>query len=624
MPEPCRVHPVAPAQQRSRLAATVFAAVALSMLAVLVGRTASPAPPASLLGETQNPATAPSDSESSDLPATAYLGGALDAAQLPPQCPPGRGARCEGLASKCAQCIDGSGSCFPRSKGFGDIRLTKTDGAGSFQDYYFLNIEGPLGHELVVVLRSTDGYRREWNQRGSLWTGRIHQPCANGRESDAVDLVQVTDGMTGEMALFRFPCEGATRCGAAANPERTAGHASHVPPTPPPSAAGAPAEEAGHMKLHMIPTARYPDALCNDGTPAGFYIRPSSVPPAVDARASARWLVFLHGGFWCWDEQSCKHRTTMYPGLLSSATWTPTRTYDGIFSRHAHLSPFASANAVSVPYCSSDAWVGDVGGGTLDSSGRNASVLGWHFRGQAIVRAVVGELRRVYGLGRSEAAAEEVFLAGCSAGARGAMSLLDSIPDLVPGSRVYGIFDSGLSLGLEPLVDTLTPLVEQIKTVVKRHNAVGALGTACRAVYSSEQWKCLVGEFRAPLLQRAHLISQSQYDSFQLSWDLGGAQPPLTGDAARYAGTFRDWMRTALAAAAQGGAAVYSSACYQHCLSLAPSFWEDTFVTSGGEVVSFSAAISRWMRRLDSRGGGKEGAEQVDMADCRGFDCSCS
>ena len=92
------------------------------------------------------------------------------------------------------------------------------------------------------------------------------------------------------------------------------------------------------------------------------------------------------------------------------------------------------------------------------------------------------------------------------------MSLLDSIPALVPGSRVYGIFDSGVSLSLEPLSYTLTPLVEQIKSVVERHNAVDALGTTCRAVYASEQWKCLVGEFRAPLLERQHLISESQYD----------------------------------------------------------------------------------------------------------------
>jgi hypothetical protein len=28
-----------------------------------------------------------------------------------------------------------------------------------------------------------------------------------------VDLVQVTDGTTGEMAFFRFPCEGSSRCG---------------------------------------------------------------------------------------------------------------------------------------------------------------------------------------------------------------------------------------------------------------------------------------------------------------------------------------------------------------------------------------------------------------------------
>ena len=48
---------------------------------------------------------------------------------------------------------------------------------------------------------------------GCTLVHRIHQPCAEGRTPSAVDLVQVTDGTTGEMAFFRFPCEGSSRCG---------------------------------------------------------------------------------------------------------------------------------------------------------------------------------------------------------------------------------------------------------------------------------------------------------------------------------------------------------------------------------------------------------------------------
>ena len=58
------------------------------------------------------------------------------------------------------------------ARGQGSIKLTKTDGVGSRKDYYYLNVVGHLGHDLVVLLRSSDGYSREWNAVGDLWTDR--------------------------------------------------------------------------------------------------------------------------------------------------------------------------------------------------------------------------------------------------------------------------------------------------------------------------------------------------------------------------------------------------------------------------------------------------------------------
>ena len=295
-----------------------------------------------------------------------------------------------------------------------------------------------------------------------------------------------------------------------------------LPPAPGGSElAGQPAAPDA-MTLHMIPTELYPDALCNDGTPAGFYIRTSSDDSSGFALAETSWLVFLQGGFWCWDEESCTQRQGIYPQLMTSAKWAPTTTLSGIFSSQGG-SPLASAHRIFVPYCSSDAWVGDMGG---DAQG----VLGMHFRGQAIVRAVFAELRRVYGLGRAAPGSQDrVFFGGASAGARGAMSLLDTIPALAPGAAVYGIFDSGLSLGLEPYATSaLTPLTEQVKSVLTRHNAGGVLGNACREAHADAPWKCLLGEFRTRFLTRPYFLSESQYDSFQLFWDLGGKQPPYS------------------------------------------------------------------------------------------------
>jgi hypothetical protein len=235
------VAPAAAPRARPGRAARALAASALVLgagaLAAVVSRGWGPRGASTVL-KTQNPATKESDLIEG-FPAAMFMGGALTMAQFPPQCPRGGSGdfRCAGLAHDCAQCLDGSGSCFPRERGQGSIRLTKTDGVGSRKDYYYLNVAGPLGHELAVLLRSSDGYSREWNAVGDLWTDRIHQPCAEGRTPAAVDLVQVTDAVTGEMAFFRFPCEGSSRCGdefVAAIP----------PPPPPPPAYRAPAPAA--------------------------------------------------------------------------------------------------------------------------------------------------------------------------------------------------------------------------------------------------------------------------------------------------------------------------------------------------------------------------------------------
>lgn len=57
---------------------------------------------------------------------------------------------------------------------------------------------------------------------------------------------------------------------------------------------------------------------CNDGSQAGFYLR----KPLVKSK---RWVVFLEGGWHCYDMESCKTRWTKYRNLMTSAKWPETR-----------------------------------------------------------------------------------------------------------------------------------------------------------------------------------------------------------------------------------------------------------------------------------------------------------
>ena len=107
------------------------------------------------------------------------------------------------------------------------------------------------------------------------------------------------------------------------------------------------------LALHMLPNDLYPDAVCNDGTAAGFYYRKGGSDDSGFLIEDPRWLVFLQGGGWCWDEESCEQRKGIYPNLMSSKTWTKNKALSGIFSHDALSSPLATASKVFVPYCSS-------------------------------------------------------------------------------------------------------------------------------------------------------------------------------------------------------------------------------------------------------------------------------
>jgi hypothetical protein len=158
-----------------------------------------------------NPAVRGSDPIENN-PAKAFMGGALSIKDFPPQCERivSGESQCDGANNECAHCMDGNGFCRPRKEGKGDVHLEKVDGVGKYKDFYFLTVTSSKGHPLAAMLRSTDGYSREWNQIGTIWTDKIHKPLAEGRTKSAIDVLQVTDKISGENYFFRFPCVSPT------------------------------------------------------------------------------------------------------------------------------------------------------------------------------------------------------------------------------------------------------------------------------------------------------------------------------------------------------------------------------------------------------------------------------
>lgn len=56
---------------------------------------------------------------------------------------------------------------------------------------------------------------------------------------------------------------------------------------------------------------------CNDGSQAGFYLRKS--------HGSKRWIIFLEGGWYCYDQKSCRNRWLRLRHLMTSTQWPETR-----------------------------------------------------------------------------------------------------------------------------------------------------------------------------------------------------------------------------------------------------------------------------------------------------------
>ena len=187
-------------------------------------------------------------------------------------------------------------------------------------------------------------------------------------------------------------------------------------------------------------------AVCNDGSPYAFYVSPGSGAGADD------WLVFLKGGGACFDDESCARRWVQQPFFMRQQRtvvpdWSPGTTEGeqaGLFARDHADNHFADWNFVYLLYCSSDEFAG-----TRPAADHETN---FHFAGEANVMATIDHL--IAGIDASAlgvtvpslADADEVVVAGGSAGASGARRHMDRIADRIreaaPAARVRGFADS--------------------------------------------------------------------------------------------------------------------------------------------------------------------------------------
>lgn len=109
-----------------------------------------------------------------------------------------------------------------------------------------------------------------------------------------------------------------------------------------------------------LDTTRYPEAVCNDGTPGLFYVRKGT------GAGANRWIIFLEGGGACFEGTECARRwcsvDTAFGAAKMSNRYAPARGVGGggILATRAD-SAFTDFNKAGVYYCSSDVWSGRSG-----------------------------------------------------------------------------------------------------------------------------------------------------------------------------------------------------------------------------------------------------------------------
>lgn len=129
------------------------------------------------------------------------------------------------------------------------------------------------------------------------------------------------------------------------------------------------------------------------------------------------------------------------------------------------------------------------------------------FRGQRIVSATLTDLAETQGL----PSGAEVVFGGCSAGARGAMVLLDSVASMLPsGATVRGLLDSGLWLDVAPLDSAEMSLMEQAQLAYGLFDPSAVVSAACASAYPTSLWQCIYGVYRMPFVQSNYFINAAQ------------------------------------------------------------------------------------------------------------------
>lgn len=324
-----------------------------------------------------------------------------------------------------------------------------------------------------------------------------------------------------------------------------------------------PPESPRGVPLTWIDNAMSRKAVCNDGSPSGYYFAPGS---GVGATA---WVIHLQGGGFCFDFDSCQRREQRptQETAMSSNDWPPetTGSGNGLMSADPSENPdFYQANRVYIRYCSSDLF-----SGATDPYAGNP----WYFRGRTILRAVLEDLSDpALTPAPNLSAATEVVFSGGSAGGIAIFPNLDWLANYVSmtlgPAEVYGLSDAGWLVDIPPFNPDQLSFAEQLQPAYNFWLAANNIDDGCAAANAGQEWRCYIGQYAYPFITTPLAVYNSQYDADGLI-KLGLTYPYDSAEMA-----YRQVYQAALVASFQQNAItpVFSPISEEHAIAVHPPF----------------------------------------------------
>jgi hypothetical protein len=382
---------------------------------------------------------------------------------------------------------------------------------------------------------------------------------------------------------------------------------------------------SGDLEAVEVDQARFPEALCNDGSPPVIYYRPYR-----GAANRNRWLIALRGGGFCHTAESCAARwcscatTTRCPFASETTALTidnmsggggRSAPGEGVMSRSpSHQNPLADYNHVQLVYCTSDTWRGASRAVTMTTThpirGTPVSFT-LHFMGTRVLDADLAILRQdgvpalQYRLDGAPVTmpdlddAEAVVLMGDSAGGAGVIHNLDHVASVLRrgcdggacAPDIMGVIDAAVGpsfagldfstwAGADAGVTTYAGYVDQVLARSPSH-ATGRLDESCRGRHAQNPAICadashvLRHHLTTPFFVRMALLDTyltSLYSDMRLVHPTYGSLVVTSGPPLAFARALQEELSAfgSLPATAEEGAAmsrapgVFAPACLRH------------------------------------------------------------